>query len=46
MDAKIFYTEIGENQVKVKETPSKGSIKKFWRGTWGEKKLVICLQAG
>ena len=30
----------------AKEAPPKGRIEKFWEGIWGEKKLVICLQAG
>ena len=29
----------------VKETPPKDNIENFWKGIWGEKKLVICLQA-
>ena len=29
-----------------KDTPPKGSIKKFWKGIWGEEKaFLICLQA-
>ena len=27
-----------KNEVIVKETPSKDSIEKFWKGIWGEKK--------
>ena len=38
MDAKIFYREIGKNQVMVKETPPKQSIEKFWEGIWREEK--------
>ena len=30
----------------LKETPTKDSIEKFWKGIWRKKKLVICLQAG
>ena len=32
------YRKIGKKQVMVKETPPKDSIKKFWKGIWGEKK--------
>ena len=37
-DANKFYREIGKTQVMVKETPPIGSIEKFWKGIWGEKK--------
>ena len=44
--AKKFWREIGKNQAMAKEAPPEGRIEKFWEGIWGEKKLVICLQAG
>ena len=31
-DAKKIYRNIGKKHVIVKETPPKGSIKKFWKG--------------
>ena len=37
-DAKKSYREKGKKQVMVKETPPKDSIKKFWKGIWGEEK--------
>ena len=30
--------DMEKNEVIVKETPSKDSIEKFWKGIWGEKK--------
>ena len=38
MNAKKFYRETGKNQVMVKEPPLMDSIKKFWKGIFGEKK--------
>ena len=35
---KKLYREMAQNQAMVKETPCKGSIEKFQKGTWGEKK--------
>ena len=40
-DAKTLYRELRKNQVMIKETLLKSSVKGY-----GEKKLVICLQAG
>ena len=38
VDAKIFYREIGKNQVMVKEAPPRDSVEKFWKWIWGEEK--------
>ena len=37
-DAKKSYREIWKTHAMIKKTPPKGSIEKFWKGVWGEKK--------
>ena len=38
MHVKKFHDGVGKNQVIIKETPTKGSIEKFWKGIWVEEK--------